>query len=193
MRHIKRTGIYRMISPTNKVYIGQSRDITNRKSRYKTLTCKNQIKLHNSLLKHGFNNHNFTVMLTLPNDISQNVLNSYEEFVMLQYLASGHILLNLKEAGSFGKHPIESRLKNSNSHKGQIAWNKGTKGICKAWDKGKSYSFKTYMFRKNGEIIVIGDLKKYCKDNHISYEAMINLHNAKHIYKNRKYKEYERV
>jgi hypothetical protein len=34
------------------------------------------------------------------------------------------------------KHTEETRKKLSESHKGQIAWNKGTKGVLKAWNKG---------------------------------------------------------
>ena len=40
-----------------------------------------------------------------------------------------------------GKHHTEESMKRmSISHKGQVPWNKGTKGVVKAWNKGKCWS-----------------------------------------------------
>lgn len=50
-------GIYKIESPTGKVYIGQSTDINSRIKRYKQLNCKNQRRLYNSLIKYGFELH----------------------------------------------------------------------------------------------------------------------------------------
>lgn len=193
MRHIKRTGIYRMISPTGKIYIGQSSDITNRKSRYKTLTCKNQRKLYNSLLKYGFEAHDFTVIQYFKGDTIQAKLDYFEDYYMKQYVELGHELLNLREAGSYGKHPLESRTRNSLSHKGKVPWNKGSKGLQTAWNKGSHIPRKIYKFKKNGEVITVDDLKVYCKDNGVNYTMMINLHNAYRFYKDHAYKGYERI
>lgn len=55
-------GIYKITSPSGRVYIGQSKDIKNRHSCYKTLKCKNQPIVYNSLLKHGFDNHIFEII-----------------------------------------------------------------------------------------------------------------------------------
>jgi len=56
-------GIYKITSPTNKIYIGQSTNITDRWKRYYKLNhCRNQIKLYNSLKKHGFKNHIFEII-----------------------------------------------------------------------------------------------------------------------------------
>jgi len=55
-------GIYRIISPTGKVYIGQSKDIYKRQKRYSFVNCKNQIKLYNSFKKYGFDNHVFDII-----------------------------------------------------------------------------------------------------------------------------------
>jgi len=53
-------GIYKITSPSNKTYIGQSIDIENRKTQYIRLdkSCIGP-KLYNSLKKHGFKNHKF--------------------------------------------------------------------------------------------------------------------------------------
>jgi group I intron endonuclease len=56
-------GIYKILSPSNKIYIGQSTNIENRwKYFYKTLKCKSQPKLYNSLKKYGFEQHKFEII-----------------------------------------------------------------------------------------------------------------------------------
>jgi hypothetical protein len=51
-------GIYKITSPSNKIYIGQSNNILYRwKYCYKKLNCKSQRHLYNSLMKYGFDNH----------------------------------------------------------------------------------------------------------------------------------------
>jgi group I intron endonuclease len=55
-------GIYKITSPTNKIYIGQSINIDLRFKYYKYLKCKSQKKLYNSLLKYGFEAHVFEVI-----------------------------------------------------------------------------------------------------------------------------------
>ena len=58
-------GIYKIISPTNKTYIGQSVDIDSRKRVYQYFNSyKNSIgpKLYNSLNKYGFDKHKFEII-----------------------------------------------------------------------------------------------------------------------------------
>lgn len=50
-------GIYKITSPTNKVYVGQSSDIRRRMYYYQSLNCKSQQKLYRSLKKYGFSRH----------------------------------------------------------------------------------------------------------------------------------------
>lgn len=56
-------GIYKITSPTNRVYIGQSEDILRRFSSYKRLNCKSQPKLYNSLLKYSAESHKFEILI----------------------------------------------------------------------------------------------------------------------------------
>lgn len=45
-----------------------------------------------------------------------------------------------KIGNRLGSHPSkETREKMSKSHRGHVAWNKGTVGIVKAWNKGKTH------------------------------------------------------
>ena len=61
---MKLTGIYKITSPTGKIYIGQSVNIKNRFKQYKYISNNKIIgpKLYNSLKKHGFENHQFEII-----------------------------------------------------------------------------------------------------------------------------------
>lgn len=50
-------GIYRITSPVDKIYIGQSKNFENRFSDYRRGRCPQQRKLFNSFYKYGFSNH----------------------------------------------------------------------------------------------------------------------------------------
>ena len=108
-------GIYKITSPNNKIYIGQSWDINYRFYRYNLCSCKNQTKLYNSLKKYSPKSHIFEIICELPNDIYQNILDNYEMSYIQQYKNCGFEMLNLKEGGSGGgKHSKETKLKISN-------------------------------------------------------------------------------
>ena len=55
-------GIYKITSPKNKIYIGQSSDIDYRFLCYKKLKCKAQPRIYNSFLKYGVENHLFEII-----------------------------------------------------------------------------------------------------------------------------------
>lgn len=55
-------GVYKITSPTGKVYIGSSIDIEKRIKHYKSVSCKKQTKLFNSIQKHSWENHLFEVI-----------------------------------------------------------------------------------------------------------------------------------
>jgi len=105
-------GIYKITSPSGKVYIGQSWNIERRRRQYKTLHCKHQFKLYTSLFKHGFENHLFEVIHELPTDIEQEILNNYEYLYWLQYKECGIEMLNLMDPGfGPGRHSQQTREK----------------------------------------------------------------------------------
>jgi group I intron endonuclease len=54
--------IYKITSPSGKIYIGQTVNLKKRIEAYKGLNCKAQAKLHASLLKYGFEQHCFEVI-----------------------------------------------------------------------------------------------------------------------------------
>jgi len=61
---MKLKGIYRIISPTGKIYIGQSINIIHRFRQYLYCSGRGAIgpKLFNSLTKHGSENHKFEII-----------------------------------------------------------------------------------------------------------------------------------
>lgn len=69
-------GIYKITSPTNKIYIGQSIDIEKRWKVYLKMKCKEQPKLYNSFKKHGVDNHKFEIIC----QCSIDELNEMERF-----------------------------------------------------------------------------------------------------------------
>jgi len=56
------TGIYKITSPKNRVYIGQSVNIEKRFNEYRRRLCPKQIRLHKSFEKHGIDSHIFEVV-----------------------------------------------------------------------------------------------------------------------------------
>ena len=59
-----KTGIYKITSPSGRVYIGKANDINRRWSEYRTLhkSIQGQIKLYRSFLKYKVENHIFEIL-----------------------------------------------------------------------------------------------------------------------------------
>jgi len=55
-------GIYKITSPTGKIYVGQSCNVEKRFERYRIQRCTQQPKLFKSLCKYGYINHNFEII-----------------------------------------------------------------------------------------------------------------------------------
>lgn len=107
-------GIYKIISPTKKIYIGQSLNIEKRFKQYKSIVnCKSQRYLYNSLLKYGSLNHTFKIICILPNDVSQSVLNNYESIYYEFYKNCDVKVLNIRYPGSKGSHSKQTKIRMS--------------------------------------------------------------------------------
>jgi group I intron endonuclease len=83
-RQEKIIGIYKIISPTGKIYIGQSIDIKKRIGIYKNGWTHSQPKLHRSFEKHGFMNHIFEII----EKCSIDILDERETFYKTQIIES---------------------------------------------------------------------------------------------------------
>lgn len=74
-------GIYKITSPTGRIYIGQSTNIPSRWNDYYKLRAKGQVKLYNSLLKYGPMNHRYEVLL----ECEESCLNQEERYYQEHY------------------------------------------------------------------------------------------------------------
>ncbi len=104
-------GIYKITSPSGKVYIGQSVDIKKRWYNYRSAVQKEQTLLYRSFKKYGHKAHSFEIIHTLPSDVSRSILDAYEIFYIKQYKECGVKLMNLSYGGDGGKHSKETRDK----------------------------------------------------------------------------------
>lgn len=114
-------GIYKITSPSGKVYIGQSWNIERRFKSYKNKNCKDQPRIYNSLCKYGPQNHCFEIICELKEPVDQINLDNEERFFMDFYRSNGIELMNLKEAGSNGRPSKESIEKGVISRRGYKA------------------------------------------------------------------------
>lgn len=69
-------GIYKITSPSGKIYIGQSIDIMNRIHKYKTSRCITQPIILKSILKYGWDNHLFEIVC----ECNKEELNELERY-----------------------------------------------------------------------------------------------------------------
>jgi len=90
-------GIYKITSPSGKVYIGQSWDIKKRWYNHKKSPSNSIIK--RSIQKYGFENHVFEIIHELPYDVEQEILDTYEETYIKLYKDAGIKTLNITLGG----------------------------------------------------------------------------------------------
>jgi len=107
-------GIYKITSPTSKIYIGQSIHIYNRWQHYYRLDCKQQPILYNSLLKHGVEQHVFELI----EECSLEQLDEHETYWKQYYIKLKYKVMfcELYDKGG-GPRSEETRKKISNALK----------------------------------------------------------------------------
>lgn len=89
-------GIYKITSPTGKIYIGQSRNILCRWRDYMSMRANGQIKLKRSFVKHGVNNHVFEIL----EECAISELNRLEKYYVDKFSTFNTIHgLNLRDGG----------------------------------------------------------------------------------------------
>lgn len=113
----KLIGIYKITSPSGKIYIGQGIDLELRFKRYKRLACKKQIKLYNSFLKYGYINHKIEI-IEFCNEEELNIRERYYQDLYDVLKGLNCRLTTIKDHS--GKMSEESKQKMSKSHKGKI-------------------------------------------------------------------------
>lgn len=111
--------IYKITSPSGKVYIGQTTHIKLRFKAYKYLSCKGQNRLYKSFVKHGVQNHTFEIIEKFNSDIDVSILNDREIFYIKDYKDKGFTLLNLTDGGLNCRKSEETRKKLSQAKLGK--------------------------------------------------------------------------
>ena len=74
--------IYKLTSPSNKIYIGQTINFKNRMGKYKNVNCKNQTKIYNAIKKYGFDSFKVEVLIEVE---SKEYLDKLEKFFIKFY------------------------------------------------------------------------------------------------------------
>jgi group I intron endonuclease len=129
-------GIYKITSPNNRIYIGQSVNIKKRFISYKRMYVKNegQTRLHRSFLKYGVNNHKFELVC----ECIESELNNYERYYqeLFNCLNDGLNCRLTKTNDRSGSVSKETLLKMSIASMGNTHW-EGKKHTQETKDKIK--------------------------------------------------------
>lgn len=124
-------GIYKITSPSGKIYIGQSINIEKRFKQYKYLKCNGQIILYRSLKKYGTDKHIFEILC----ECEVYELNDKERYYQELYSAIGLNGMNCQLVDTFKEKRVfseETKIKMSISAKKKIFTEEHRKNIGKA-------------------------------------------------------------
>lgn len=156
-------GIYRIINPNNKSYIGQSIDIERRFKEYKMLKCDKQPKIYNSLNKYGVCNHIFEILEICPLE----KLNELEKYFKIYYNSINEGLNCELYDNGIGPRGEQVKEKISKSKIGTNGWPKG-KSRSKENKNKLSEIAKTQDWRKN-----IGEKQKGKSKHTLDYKESL--------------------
>ncbi|MEI6186954.1 MAG: NUMOD3 domain-containing DNA-binding protein [Alphaproteobacteria bacterium] len=150
-------GIYKITSPSDRIYIGQSLDIYNRFKGYKNIhiKLKKQPILYNSFLKYGVANHIFEIVEECSIELLNDRERYWQEFYEVTEKGLNCILTKTNsKKGVFSTQTRENMSKAFTGRKYGKSWNKGKTGTCSketlekmsnsqkghtSWNKGKKY------------------------------------------------------
>lgn len=143
---MKICGIYKIISPTNRIYIGQSININRRKNQYRRIDnkIKRMTKIYRSLIKYGFEQHKFEIIEEcLPDD-----LNTRERYWQEYYNVTGKMGLNCVLVESSDKKRIISEETKEKISKNNSRYWKGKKLSKESIELGIKNRIYTEEYRK---------------------------------------------
>lgn len=99
------SGIYKITSPSKRIYIGQSVSIIDRWKTYKNYDCKSQIKLFKSFKKYTVEEHIFEIIEQCPNNklterelFWQKFYNSVKEGLNCKYVSENYCIIKKRRA-----------------------------------------------------------------------------------------------
>jgi group I intron endonuclease len=152
-------GIYKIISPSNKIYIGQSTNIEERFNTYKYLPkIKSQTKLYNSIKKYGCDSHIFEIIEICDIDKLNERERYYQDF---------YDVLN-PEIG------LNCRLTNSTGKVGKLS--EETKEKIRQHNLGKKVSDETKekISQKNKGRVYGEEVRNKVSKNHSRHNALLS-------------------
>jgi group I intron endonuclease len=176
-------GIYKITSPTGRIYIGQSKDISKRIETYRNVRCVKQIRLYRSIIKHGWDAHMFEVIHVCDelklNDLEKHYIKFYDCFDTLNGL-------NLTSGGDSPIVSTETKIRIGLASKGRVPHNKGKSLSEKTKEKlslshigltphnkGKKTSIQTKLVQSQshmGNKSKLGSYELYNQDNELMYK-----------------------
>ena len=121
------TGIYKITSPSNKIYVGQSINIERRFKEYQIYKASISIgsKLFKSFQKYGVENHRFEII----EECTLEQLNEQEIYWGHRFNTLGKNGLNLRLGNAKGICSEETKKKIGKGNKGKIKYLSGPKRI----------------------------------------------------------------
>ena len=158
-------GIYKITSPSGKIYIGQSVNIEKRFNSYRYGLASKQPKLNRSFIKHGFYSHLFEIVCEC--DLIE--LNDKERYYQEIYDCIGTNGLNLcyvKSSDRNGYHSEETKKKISlNNSKNKLGYKltEEEKNNLRVKNLGKKHSEETkkkISIANKGRIVVVSEETK---------------------------------
>lgn len=123
--------IYKITSPSGKIYIGQTINLKKREMQYRTGNCYQQPKITNSINKYGWDSHIFEVIEELSDKISLNEREKY----WIEYFDSMRNGLNCTGGADSKEISQETIEKIRQSKLGKPSPNKGKKMSDEQKDK----------------------------------------------------------
>ena len=158
--------IYKITSPSGKIYIGQTTNYSKRHNAYKNHKCKGQPKLFASIEKYGFINHTIEII----KECQVEDLNYYERYYQ-EYYESVLDGLNLRYTATTDKSGFmseETKKKMSDSGKGKI--------ITKEWRKNLSIAGMNRRHTEEEKQNMLGMLLSEDDDNaHLTGYSILTL------------------
>lgn len=135
-------GIYKIVSPSGKIYVGQSVDIEKRKCQYEKYPyqIKTQVILHNSIEKYGWENHTFQIL----EECEVENLNKRERYWQEKLNSVGENGLNCrytKTEDKSGYHSKASRKRMAEAGKKKHFSKKHRKSLSEAAKKANQHIY----------------------------------------------------
>ena len=176
-------GIYKITSPTGRIYIGQSVNIKKRWTYYRNLDCKGQPALYRSFLKHGLENHIFEILEECHIEELSIREHYYQE--LYDVIKKGLNCIVTDPSAKRAQVSLESHIKRSNSKKGALNPMSKRKGkLHFLYGKQLPKEWKESLSKNSGQAkpvvcsftgIVYKSLTEACNTLGLNYGYMMNV------------------